>query len=384
MEMIKRVKRLVIFIFYDKDGIVDNYVKYYIQNLLDIADRFIIVSNSILNKDNYDVLSEYTKEVYIRDNKGFDGGGYKYVLENVLCLDEINMYDEIVLSNDTCYGPFVSFKTIFDKMDKEDIDFWGIDYQENGPFSYLIANFLVFRNRIIMDMVEYLINQINEREEYIENVYAVFEYGLFQYLTDLGYKMGHYMSDNDMYIYMSPNYRICEHRDPFMKKKCFDLKYYEKDNCIAALKYIEENTEYDIRYIFENIKRLYGIEYNWKYERSRTLFEKKYYFDAVDCTLKEIEDFCRNYPKIYIYGMGIWAHIFLNRFKNIISEFQGFIISDGEEINKPIDGKVIWKSEMTDDMAVIVALGRKNTQEIRPYLGQRKNILYLRNDNYQE
>ena len=75
--------------------------------------------------------------------------------------------------------------------------------------------------------------------------------------------------------------------------------------------------------------------------------------------------------------MGIWAHIFLNRFRDIVQDFQGFIISDQETINKQTKEKVIRQSEMTEDMAVVVALGRKNTQEVKSFLEQ-KNILFLR------
>ncbi|MCI8927325.1 MAG: hypothetical protein HFI96_06355 [Lachnospiraceae bacterium] len=379
MEMTCRYKkkRLVIFVFYDKDGIVDNYVRYYIKSLTEVADRFIIISNSILDKKNRDLLMDYTQEVYVRGNQGFDMGAYKYALENILDLNEINTYDEIVLSNDTCYGPIVPFSYIFAKMETKAVDFWGIDYQENGPFSCLTSNFLVFRKTVVPELITYFAGKVNKNELFIENVYAVFECGLFNHLVSLGYKMGYYMSDNNLYIYKSPNYRIRDCGEPFIKKKCFDPRYYEKDNCIAALKYIEKNTEYDMKNIFENIKRLYGIEYDWINEKKRTLDEKKFLFDAVDCTTKEIEVFCRNNKKIYVYGMGIWAHIFLNRFRDIVQDFQGFIISDQETINKQTKEKVIRQSEMTEDMAVVVALGRKNTQEVKSFLEQ-KNILFLR------
>ena len=190
-------KRLIIFVFYDKEGIVDNYVRYYIKSLMEVADRFIIISNTSLDKKNQDLLMEYTQEVYVRSNQGFDMGAYKYVLENVLDLDEINTYDEIVLSNDTCYGPLVPFSHIFAKMETRVADFWGIDYQENGPFSCLTSNFLVFRKNVIPELLTYFVGRVNNSELFIENVYAIFECGLFNHLVSSGYKMDYYMSDNN-------------------------------------------------------------------------------------------------------------------------------------------------------------------------------------------
>lgn len=45
-------KRLVIYFFYDKDGIADNYVDYFLNGLKGVTDKFVIVANGKITPES--------------------------------------------------------------------------------------------------------------------------------------------------------------------------------------------------------------------------------------------------------------------------------------------------------------------------------------------
>ena len=77
MESKERKKRLGVFVFYDKDGIVDDYVIYLLNDLKENLDRLVIVCNGALTPDGRDRLEKISPEVYVHENHGYDVGAYK-------------------------------------------------------------------------------------------------------------------------------------------------------------------------------------------------------------------------------------------------------------------------------------------------------------------
>ena len=120
------MKRVAIYFFYDKNGIVDKYVNYFLEDLKKNLDRLIIVCNGKLTSKGREELEKFTNEVIVRENKGFDVWAYKEGLEYI-GWDNLDKYDELLMINFTIMGPIYPFKEMFDKMDsKKEIDFWGI------------------------------------------------------------------------------------------------------------------------------------------------------------------------------------------------------------------------------------------------------------------
>ena len=99
------MKRLGIFVFYDKAGIVDGYVTYLLSQMKSVLCRLIVVSNVQLNQKEKSKLLDYADEYFERENKGFDAGAYKDTLCNFIGWNEVKKYDELLLFNDTFYAP---------------------------------------------------------------------------------------------------------------------------------------------------------------------------------------------------------------------------------------------------------------------------------------
>ena len=120
----KDAKRLAIYFFYDRRGIVDRYVPYFLDDLSKNVTEIFIVCNGKLTDEGKKILEQYGK-VLVRENRGFDVWAYKTALETY-GWDSLINYDEIILLNNTIMGPVYPFSETFEKMDKKDLDFLGL------------------------------------------------------------------------------------------------------------------------------------------------------------------------------------------------------------------------------------------------------------------
>ena len=125
MKMPQNPSRLVIFFFYDKDGIVDRYIPFMLSEVQKNADEIYVVVNGNLTDEGRNVFKQFAVDVFERENKGFDVWAYKESIER-LGWDKLESYDEIVLMNFTMMGPIYPFEIMFNEMNGRDLDFWGI------------------------------------------------------------------------------------------------------------------------------------------------------------------------------------------------------------------------------------------------------------------
>ena len=139
------MNRLAVFVHFDKDDMVDDYVLYYLKELKVVANDIIFVTTSSISKSEIDILEKICKNVILRDNIGYDFMSYKIGLDS----SDLNIYDEVIICNDSVYGPIYSLKSLFNKMSlKEECDFWGIT--DSKQFAYhLQSYFIVFKKKAI-------------------------------------------------------------------------------------------------------------------------------------------------------------------------------------------------------------------------------------------
>lgn len=136
-------KRLCIFAHFNPYSRVEQYVFYYLQQLRDFGVDIIFSSSSIISNEDREKLS-FCLRILIRENKNYDFGSWKDGL-NVLSRSELQLYDELIIANDSCFGPLVPFASLWAEMNNRSVcDFWGITdcviYTR-----YIESYFVVFR-----------------------------------------------------------------------------------------------------------------------------------------------------------------------------------------------------------------------------------------------
>jgi lipopolysaccharide biosynthesis protein len=119
------VRRALVYLFFDPEGQVDDYVPHVLGHLRAHADHVFVVSNAELDHVARERLAAVSDRVWTRPNVGLDVWAYKEALEQLA--DQLDGFDELVLLNSTFFGPVGSFDDLFAGMDaRDDVDFWGI------------------------------------------------------------------------------------------------------------------------------------------------------------------------------------------------------------------------------------------------------------------
>ena len=136
-------RRLLIYVVYDPRGDVEDYIPYALTHLREHCDRIVTVVNGVLTEPGRERLEAVSDDVIVRANEGFDIWGYKCGLDAVG--DEIAGYDEVVIANDTWFGPIQPFAPLFERMDNRPLHFWGMtDHVSVEPHPFTKTGYLPY------------------------------------------------------------------------------------------------------------------------------------------------------------------------------------------------------------------------------------------------
>lgn len=142
------IKRAIILVHYDKDDIVDAYIYAYLNALRASTEHLVFVSTAKLDKTQIKKLHTYCDKVIVRENRGYDFMSYKIGLESF----DYREYDEVLICNDSVYGPLYPIEELFTSMHSKKCDFWGIT--ENTDMGYHIQSyFILFKKSILQSKV---------------------------------------------------------------------------------------------------------------------------------------------------------------------------------------------------------------------------------------
>lgn len=368
------MKRLCIFCFFDREGIVDKSVEYLLDELRRNSDRLLIVVNGSIQADSKKILETYSKDVVVRENIGYDAGAYKFAMFKYLKIEEIRQYDELILCNDTFIGPFVPFKDIFDTMEKRKCDWWGINGVDWKFMPVIQSYFLVFNKSIIQDdkFLEYWEQNIDGHTCCLEDVYAQFETGLFYYLTQIEKrKYSVYVPENNCNIYTSVSVSIKKYGIPLIKKKVLKKYVDNRDDVIDSIKYLYDTNSYPIENIIDYIKRFCGVIITKELIRDYVVDEsniKEYPYIELETTTEEVKKRIDESKEFYIYGCGVWARkIYWNLCRNN-DKFKGFLLTDIEKFGyKELYGfevKQIDKVDINQDTDIVLGVNKENAVDI--------------------
>ena len=368
------MKRLCIFCFFDREGIVDKSVEYLLDELRGNSDRLLIVVNGGILADSKKILETYSKDVVVRENVGYDAGAYKFAMFKYLKIEEIRQYDELILCNDTFIGPFVPFKDIFDTMEKRKCDWWAINGVDWKFLPDIQSYFWVFNKSIIDDdsFFNYWNDNIDECTCSLEDVYAQFETGLFYYLTQIEKKRcSVYVPKNNCNIYKSVSVSIKKYRIPLIKKKALKNFNTNRDDIMWALQYIYETKCYPIENIIGYIQRFCNVKITKEEIRDYVVDAsniEEYPYIELETTTEEVQKRIDESKQFYIYGCGVWARkIYWNLCRDN-DKFKGFLLSDIEKFgHKNLYGfevKQIDKVDINQDTDIVLGVKKANAVDI--------------------
>lgn len=255
-----------IFAHFDKVDIIDDYVIYYLRQLKCICKKIIFVSDCNLCDKELSKLKEIADFSFAKKHGEYDFGsykiGYNIAKENKLLHDA----DNLIFANDSCYGPFQSFDRIFAKMDRQDIDFWGLTSYENRTFNAFIpctesnnrhvqSYFVVLKNHVFTSAVfDNFINSV-KKEKSKEDIIIKYEIGLTNTLCKAGYKYDAYSNVPILNINQK-NFREKNAAEIFVLIK---LEFLRRIYFLPFLNFLSLST-YPINILKSHLKRIRKIK----------------------------------------------------------------------------------------------------------------------------
>ncbi len=265
-------KRLALYVFFEKKGVLHDYMEFYLKSLKEIAQDILVIANGRLSHESRDKLKNLDIDFLCRENKGFDFSAWRAGLE-YKGWDTVRSYDELILCNCSCSGPIFPFSEMFSCMNERDCDFWGINRQPDklekyfipgDPKSQMISHiqsyFYVFRNTAIISPAFSLWwSELKDSETYWQEV-SHHEIQFTQYLEKYGLRSDTYMNF-DKYNKLSPkgdanfhfaDKQLIEDRNPLIKRKLIFTFSNISLNCI---RFITNKSQYNELYIWNDICR---------------------------------------------------------------------------------------------------------------------------------
>ena len=267
--------RFLIYLTYDKQNITDDYIGYFLRCMRPLVSSIAVVCNMPCIEKGLHNLTDHADYIFYRENKGLDAGGFKDALCTFLGWDKLAGYDELILANDSFYGPFDDIGRIFSEMESRSLDFWGLMKRGAGTYGstgadpeHILSFFYVFQSPLMhSEAFRSYWEDMPYYKSYMD-VVRRYERQLTKHFSAIGYRY-------DAYADTAPNetknlrnqffqcdylaYEMITKRNfPFLKRKQFGnntLFCQTQENLALSLAYIEDHTEYDADLIWKNLIR---------------------------------------------------------------------------------------------------------------------------------
>jgi len=275
--------RCVIFLFFDQDGIADDYILEMLKDLRGSVRTILTVVNGFVEPKSRERLQEVSDEVLARVNVGLDVGGYREGLF-YLGFSKLKEYDEVILMNYTFFAPIFPFREMFETMAEKDLDFWGITkhhYIRGNPFhdmpydylpEHINSHFIAMRSSLFMSFnYRNFIIDFKNPKTYLDSI-TDYEAAFTKHFADLGFTWDVYM-DTSKYegiSYAPFMYEIQEMirdgRCPIIKRRSFFTDYlaFLQNECgessAEAYEAIREKSGFDTKMIWDNVLRLQNLQ----------------------------------------------------------------------------------------------------------------------------
>ena len=170
-------KRLFLFAAYDKSGVIDSSLIYYIKTLSKFGD-IVFFMDSDTNANELEKLKSYT--IYadgIRHGE-YDFGSYKRAYQWAKANIDTSKYDYIYLVNDSVYGPLYDMDRYFHAMENSGHDAFGLVKNPHKEHPHIQSWFVGLTQDVFSsDWFDHFIQQVTKLANKGE-ITHLYEHGL--------------------------------------------------------------------------------------------------------------------------------------------------------------------------------------------------------------
>ena len=139
-------QRVCLFSHYDKHSQLDDHVIHYMRSLKEVGLSVVLISSNMdLSKESLGIAKTMCSAVILRENRGWDFAGWAL---GITTLNGMYNASEIVIANDSVYGPMHPISEMFDFMNERPCDLWSVTESFEIDW-HLQSYFLVFKRSAI-------------------------------------------------------------------------------------------------------------------------------------------------------------------------------------------------------------------------------------------
>lgn len=182
-------RRVAVFASYSGDGTLPPQVQPYLEGLRPFVDRIVVVCDNTIGPLRREALAKLADHVIAERHGEYDFGSYKRGVAWARQAGWLDEADDLILCNDSCFGPVGSFAPMFEHMETRHLDFWGAtDSQEFHPHLqsfFVVLGWHVFNSPVFRNFIEGITKQPN-----VQQVIMKYEIGLTKTLAGAGYSWG--------------------------------------------------------------------------------------------------------------------------------------------------------------------------------------------------
>lgn len=241
------MKRVCIFAHFDKDNLIDDYVVYYLKSLKQYCSSIIFVSDCGLIESEKEKISSFVDYIQSYHHGEYDWGSYKFGYLIAKEKGFLNNADELLMCNDSVFGPIVPLDKYFDKMTQRPCGFWGMyqnqfGLERNVKAPHLQSWFLCLKKTVIKSAIfdEFMkrITHLESKEEIIKKYEIGFTKEMAKYFD---YDFPYTSANSDMVTNLP--LKILKAGFPFIKTSRvrkynlnFFIKKYMNDELYSAVR----------------------------------------------------------------------------------------------------------------------------------------------------
>ncbi len=250
-------KKLFLFAGFDKQGIIDDALVYYVQTLSKHGD-IIVCFDCNCSKSEIDKLKPYTIHQIVGRHEEYDFGSYKRAFQYAYDKDILKNYDSLYLINDSVFGPMFDIKKILNTIEQNSADAVGIIKCEHKTHSYIESWFVrlnkkIFTSRWFQDFITSIKKQTSKISVTIQ-----YEHGLTNVIKNNGCSWAGLYTVRGRKTYNTPKSLFLA-GCPFVKK----LSFTRHNGALGKqIKYILNHSDKKaVQSVMKTANRIYGKDY---------------------------------------------------------------------------------------------------------------------------
>ena len=225
-------RRTAVVASYFGDGTLPERLLYLIRGLREVVDNIVLVGDCPINPSEIEKLSSLVAIAKFERHGQYDFGSYRIgfsLAKDEGLLDKANV-DELVMINDSCYGPIYPFEESFSTMESRDCDFWGYTGYNAFGHIHISSYFFLFRRKVIESgKIEEFLSRVDGHLARGEIVVKC-EFEFTKFLEDAGFTWGTFVPMK--FGSRAPTKYPCTicgvYRMPLLKTKTVNGDSYEK------------------------------------------------------------------------------------------------------------------------------------------------------------